>query len=402
MNMNINWKKIKEEYLKLVERLDDNINFLSLLPINENRHTNILAAILSYKQSNRYPFIKSLLKRIFPDLVAEEKWNIATQDNYIDTLLQSDSYAIIIENKACGAGDQPGQIQTYIQNMQDRDFDFENIYVIYLTPFGGSPNSSSLPENLKESLGEHYAEVTYINDILPWLEEDVLPQCPYREQSLICSLKLYADYIREMLGIDVRQQKIATKVLKLLSKEGMKDYTDIKKSLAEISKDQNNPLLQQILNIVLRQMEKEDIYVNDELVAYNLKWLLRNNPTPDYRIIWKKRDYTPFNSIGYFTYFGVRYIQMAAHLHEKNIRLHLRCDKSGLKLGAYILDVPPAELSDFWDKDSLINAGFLINDNGIITLPFNDFDEKMSLVDVTEYLWKMIQTLNNAAVYGKR
>ena len=30
MNMNINWKKIKEEYLKLVERLDDNINFLSL------------------------------------------------------------------------------------------------------------------------------------------------------------------------------------------------------------------------------------------------------------------------------------------------------------------------------------------------------------------------------------
>ena len=93
---------------------------------------------------------------------------------------------------------------------------------------------------------------------------------------------------------------------------------------------------------------------------------------------------------------------MAAHLNKKNIRLHLRCDKSGLKLGAYILDVPPAELSDFWDKDSLINAGFLINDNGIITLPFNDFDEKMSLVDVTEYLWKMIQTLNNAAVYGKR
>ena len=36
------------------------------------------------------------------------------------------------------------------------------------------------------------------------------------------------------------------------------------------------------------------------------------------------------------------------------------------------------------------------------SLPFNDFDEKMSLVDVTEYLWKMIQTLNNAAVYGKR
>ena len=30
------------------------------------------------------------------------------------------------------------------------------------------------------------------------------------------------------------------------------------------------------------------------------------------------------------------------------------------------------------------------------------YDEKMSLVDVTEYLWKMIQTLNNAAVYGKK
>ena len=399
--MNIDWKKIKDEYLKLVERLDDNINFLSLLPINENRHTNILATILSYKQSNRYPFIKSLLKRVFPDLSGEEKWNISVQDNYIDTLLKSDSHAVIIENKACGAGDQPGQIQTYIKNIQ-RDFDFEKIYVIYLTPFGGSPSLSSLPEDLKEDLKERYAEVTYINDILPWLEEDVLPQCPYREQSLICSLKLYADYVREMLGVDVRQQKIATKVLKLLAKEGMKDYTDIKKALAVISKDQNDPLLQQILNIVLRQMEKEDIYINDELVAYNIKWLLRNNPTPDYRIIWKKRDYTPFNSIGYFTYFGVRYIQMVATLCGKSIRLHLRCDKTGLKLGAYILDVRPDELSDVWDKDTLLQAGFVINDNGIINLPFNDFDEKISLVDVTEYLWGMIQKLNNAAIYEKR
>ena len=58
--MDINWDKIKEEYLTLIEQIDANINFLSLLPINENTHTNILATILSNKQNNRYPFIKTL------------------------------------------------------------------------------------------------------------------------------------------------------------------------------------------------------------------------------------------------------------------------------------------------------------------------------------------------------
>ena len=82
--MNINWEKIKEEYWKLVERIDDDINFLSLLPINENKHTNILATILSYKQNNRYPFIKTLLKRVFPDFSGVEKWNVSVQDNNID------------------------------------------------------------------------------------------------------------------------------------------------------------------------------------------------------------------------------------------------------------------------------------------------------------------------------
>lgn len=390
-------KSIKDQYRELCKRLDNKINFLSFLPCNENKHTDLLKTILSYRLNEEHSFIKSFLKCAFSDITIDDEWKISTQNNYIDCLLQGKKNAIIIENKVCGACDQHKQIESYIEKMcLNYKYDLNNIYVIYLTLFGGSPNQDSLSDKRKEELGDRYAEINYKNDLLPWIENDVLPQCPYREQTLICSLYLYIDYLKKMLGIDIRQQTIAKEVLNILSKYGLREYSTVKNKLLEAQEDEE---YSKILNTVLRQMEKENPYCNDTNVSYNLKWILRNNPTPDYKSIWIKRDYSPFNSIGYFTG-GIRIIQLATTICEKYIRIHLQCNAEGIKNGPYLLADNESDIKSLWDIDSLVKDGFLLKEHGrVLSLPFEEFSqERSSLIDVSEFIWNMIQMLNKARI----
>ena len=398
-----NWKILREEYQKLNKKLDDNINFLSFLSINENKHTEFLARILVYKISKIQIFLKSFLSCIFPDLKINDDWEIYTQNNYIDCLIKGKKYAIIIENKVCGAGDQNEQIQRYVKSLQDDGYAFENIFVIYLTLFGGSPDKISLPDDdnenkndikiTKQSLGKRYAEINYKNEIMNWLENDVLPQCPYREQSLIHSLSLYINYLQTMIGLNMRQQTIAQKLLKILKeKYGLEEYEKIR-SIANECEDSK---IQEILNIVLRQIEKENIYCNDSNVAYHLKWLLKNNPTPEYKLLWQKEDYKPFNSIGYFTYGGVKHIQLAADIKDKHFRIHLKCDIEGIKHGAYVLADNEDDIKQIWNINYLVQKGFVLNNDKVLILPFYDFTDQKTLVNISEYIANMIKMLNSA------
>ena len=389
-------EEIKKQYRDLCKTLDNNINFLSIVPMNEDNHTDILAEILRFRLNGKQAFIKSFLKCAFSDSVFDDEWDISTQNNFIDCLLESKPNAIIIENKVRGAADQNNQIQSYIDHLLKNEYKIENIFVIYLTAFGGSPNQASLPEKQRKELTENgrYAEINYYNDILPWLEKDVLPQCPYREQSLISSLQLYIDCLKRMFGIDVRQQTIAKKMQTVLEKNGLKEYKTIKQKLSEVQDDEE---YSQILNTVLRQMEKENVYCSDVNVSNNLKWLLRNSPTQDYKLIWSRGDYTPFHSIGYFTLKGVRYVQLSTNLCGKYIRIHMVCNPQGIKKGPYVLTDPASAdtLCELWKINELEQGGFELKDN-VLIYPFDKFDLTTPLTEVAAHIERMIKKLNNA------
>ena len=69
-------------------------------------------------------------------------------------------------------------------------------------------------------------------------------------------------------------------------------------------------------------------------------------------------------------------------------------------MGPYLLANSESDIKSLWDIDSLMKDGFLIKENGrVLSLPFKDFSqERSSLIDISEFIWNMIQMLNKARI----
>ena len=178
-------------------------NLLDIWHPNENAHTKILLQLIKYRANENYPFLESLLERWFRSInlkIDYEKLEISFNKDFIDGLIKDDQKAIIIENKIHYARDQYNQIKRYVEAVEAYGIDLENIYVVYLTRYGDKKvTENSCPEDLKEKLGG-FVESNYCYDILPWLKEDVLPNCKTKDVALIASLKLYIEHLNEICG----------------------------------------------------------------------------------------------------------------------------------------------------------------------------------------------------------
>ena len=208
----------------------------------ENAHTRVLGALLGY---NNNCFLWSFLERcdisinknraktkgINVDIERQyqkengtwTKKQLNDQQEKTDSLCRPDcliwkngTFAIIIENKINGARETPKQVNNYIEAVSS-DHEIwgtnipenvlKNIWVIYL---GGdsedmpSENSLSLnnPLFLKKNkeAGKHLSLISYKHYILPWLEEDVLPNCPFGMTGMTGGLLVYIDYLKNLKG----------------------------------------------------------------------------------------------------------------------------------------------------------------------------------------------------------
>lgn len=214
----------------------------------ENAHTRILGAILEY---NHNQFLKSFLERCglhfyvpkrnkIVEVEVERqyvktngKWahkkNLPRREeedlNYCrpDCLLWNyDQFAVIIENKINHAPETEHQIDNYISAILEDHGDgkaekgifsgskpqcHKNVYVVYL---GGDtaemPSKTSLSsksgklfsndDNGDRSPGANLKLISYKDIIVPWLEEAVLPECPYGKVGLTGGLMVYIDYLK--------------------------------------------------------------------------------------------------------------------------------------------------------------------------------------------------------------
>ena len=130
--------------------------------------------------------------------------------------------SIIIENKINDACETDNQLNRYVYSLikPQQSFNewigdpvflcagydasenvYENIRVVYLTKDGQKePSTKSLNEVLKNNLGQSYVPINYVEDILPWLKENVLPQCPYDDKGiLIAGMQQYIAYLEYLL-----------------------------------------------------------------------------------------------------------------------------------------------------------------------------------------------------------
>lgn len=183
------------------------LNVIEELHINENGHSRILTKLLQYRSNNRqYVFLESLLnyiistKRVdFPDQV--ENPEISQEAERIDLWVRDKKFALIMENKACGAVDQETQIFRYIEKTRNRGYADDKIFVIYLPPTDDKEPSDDSWNGLKELYAKRYVKLSFRDDIIKWIENYVLPNICYKDNLLLTAVIQYCDYLKELFKL---------------------------------------------------------------------------------------------------------------------------------------------------------------------------------------------------------
>lgn len=253
------------------------------LHANENTHTRILLKLLSYKdkENGQYTILTSFLHLLscynyeVPTLF--EKPKISFGKDFIDgTIIASgtsgEKFGIIIENKIYGAKDQYKQIERYIESVHKQGILYENIFVIYLTSDGYKKiEDCSLTSearkllNMTDSSNGRFIPMNYRNDILPWLQNNILPNCKLKEEYLLSAIQQYIDYLEGIFGIRKTNKKINDVMKEILfEKMGLNNTSKIREKYNAILKAQNS--LENLKSILSREINtiRIDIYKDFE------------------------------------------------------------------------------------------------------------------------------------------
>lgn len=264
-NEKIDLLNLAKKYAELFNKEKDNfpyrLNVINELHDDENAHSRILIRLLQYKDKDEYTWLKFFVNRMKDYCEGEFDIEISnpkiktehdTGDGRIDGFIwEEGKYAIIIENKIWNAPDQKEQIDRYVNYVnQHHEVKDENIYVIYLTLDGSKEVSeNSLSDITKNNLGNRFITMNFQDDIIPWLEDDILPNCKVKEKCLGSAVYQYIDYLKDRLGqLDYQRQaqKNALKqILEIMNvSETYKDlknkYNDVQKLAIALGNEVNN------------------------------------------------------------------------------------------------------------------------------------------------------------------
>lgn len=234
-------------------KLPYHINILDLLWANENAHSRIFAELLKQNNGNKFEILHSFLCYLTtqnPDFDQRPlKPRISYENDRIDILVLDKDYAIIIENKIHDAVDQGQQIARYIEKVMKKGFKETQIYIIYLTKDGSKKPEKQSWMNQKgndyqESFHKRYFPISFKQDILPWLIDDVLPNCKLKDVYLKSTIEQYIDYIEGMFNLrkinykmNSELQKHIKEVLELNSTPD-KNYSKLVNKLSQLQKVQ--------------------------------------------------------------------------------------------------------------------------------------------------------------------
>lgn len=295
-NVTITPTNLVDEFCKEYESRNGKFLLFDLANANENANTKVLKFLLQYSTQQ---FLNSFLNRIgLPkpngpvSITDQEKAIGPTTTGFIDLYIQYGDVHIIIENKIYGAGDTEKQLARYIatvNGVSNKDFDVwyanpsvcKNTHVVYLTADGTKePSDDSLPEELK-SLITYYA-INYNDDILPWLEEDVMPNIPYADDGMmIAGMQQYIAFLKQSSSDDL--SKVVDEFVKNMSGTDVEKYT----SLLQLIKDNSGKDNDNVMKSLRKQLGAcaEAIFSGD-VAGIAGDWILHF--TPSFILLYKK------------------------------------------------------------------------------------------------------------------
>lgn len=190
----------KEREQKLAE-LPFFYNILEEVGVNENAHTRLLMRLLEYVPARQHFFnyLKKVRGFASPTM---SKPKITAEKHRIDGLIQEEGeYAIIIENKVCGAVEQGRQLEKYIDKCKKglKD-DLGKVYILYLFDRAGlEPSPQTWGKYDKKEFGDRYKQLSYAEDIIPWMQKflDALESNKQEKEKLLRSgVAQYLDYLK--------------------------------------------------------------------------------------------------------------------------------------------------------------------------------------------------------------
>jgi hypothetical protein len=320
-------------------KLPYHINIVDLLRANENAHSRIFAELLKQNNLNKYNILESLYNYLLSINSNFDKKpikpRITSEKNRIDLLILDTDYAIIIENKIHGATDQFEQLARYIDRIKNQGIKEKQIWVIYLTRYGNEPENQSW-RNYKNTFTERFFKISFRNDILPWLEETVLPNCKIKDVYLKSTIEQYIDHLKGMFRLRTNQNK--------MNKELQNHIKQVLELTSNPEKDH------QVLRTKLNELQKVEGYINDMLLSMEKecwqKWLDQlKTDFPNYETISYPYD-KKFPKIGIILeYKGVRFTALIEK--ESNIYYGFGRHEASEKLNPEIQELLKPLLGEF-------------------------------------------------------
>ncbi|NLD23288.1 MAG: PD-(D/E)XK nuclease family protein [Bacteroidales bacterium] len=213
-----------EIYQNEKKKLPFHINIIDELRADENAHSRILAKFLMYEDliSREYDIFKSFIgylvenynnKKDFQKI--EVKWpTLTVEKERIDLWIRDSNYVLIVENKVQNAGDQYKQLERYIDTSKNYGYKEEDIYVLYLPPtYEKEPDTESWGKYYETDIyNNRYLKLSFRDDILPWLKNDVLHNVRIKERLLMSSLEQYIDHLEGKFSLRTINDKMNMKL----------------------------------------------------------------------------------------------------------------------------------------------------------------------------------------------
>lgn len=199
-------KSYNEEREEELGKLPFRYNVLEEVRVNENAHTRLLMRLLEYGEARThfFDYLKPKCKGFASLTMSKPK--ITAEKHRIDGLIQEEGeYAIIIENKVCGAVDQEGQLGRYINLcVGDLKYEKEQIHILYLVDRPGTePSEQTWVDNNKEEFSDRLLVLSYKDDIIPWLERlrntlDIETDDREKTELLRSGITQYLEYLKQL------------------------------------------------------------------------------------------------------------------------------------------------------------------------------------------------------------
>lgn len=189
------------------------INVLDDAIVLENENSSILASLFrQHDESGKYGILTNFMLRFFGETLSSKIKNpkITTEElvrdgKRIDLFVQEPgAYAIIMENKVLDAPKQPHQLANYIEGVREMGYTDDQIWIAYLpsTKEGGPDEQSWISRrkvSYKVAFANRYRNISFRDDILPWLQSDFMQH--WQDPKLRASILLYTDYLEGLFHL---------------------------------------------------------------------------------------------------------------------------------------------------------------------------------------------------------